>query len=98
MCGAKKAEKRLFWDECKVTEWLNSQNICQKFVKYVNGNKILHVFILFFQYVSRYYIGFKKIQRNQPPKQTTKHTRIITDYFLSHLGDGGSSPGLKMSW
>lgn len=73
----KNAEKRWFWDEGKVTGWLNSRNICQKLVKDVNGNKILHVFILFLQYMSRYYIGFKKIWRTQPPNQTRKHTRIV---------------------
>lgn len=35
----KQAWKRWFWDECKVTGWLDSLNICQKLVKYVNRNK-----------------------------------------------------------
>lgn len=57
-CVGTESGKRSFGDECTVTGWLNSRNICQKLVKYVNRNKILHMFILFFHYISRYDIEF----------------------------------------
>lgn len=98
--GGKEADKRFLRDGWKDIGWFNLP-VSQKSV---NGNKVLRVFILFLQDIRRYCIGFKKTetkQKTQPKhknqNQTTKHIRIITDYFLSHWGDGGSLSVLKIS-
>lgn len=47
------------------------QTVDQKPVKYVNGNKILHMLILL-QYIRRYSLGFNNSDYKQPSNNNKK--------------------------